>query len=148
MALVHHLLEDARKRLAVIGREALLCEAAHILANPNTPLVIVCDDEGAAVGVLSKSDVIRALAVAKADAARLSAGAVMTNPILSCRAEETLQRVWDAMNSRSLQSVPVLDASGRPQGIVHARDLARALLSEVDEEEGLLRDYVLGIGYQ
>jgi CBS domain-containing protein len=44
--------------------------------------------------------------------------------------------------------MPVIDDFGRPQGIVHARDLARALLEEVDEEELLLRDYVLGIGYQ
>jgi hypothetical protein len=33
-------------------------------------------------------------------------------------------------------------------GVVHARDLARALLEEVTEEEALLRDYVLGVGYQ
>jgi CBS domain-containing protein len=52
------------------------------------------------------------------------------------------------MNARSVRSIPVLDDSGRPQGIVHARDLARTLLEEVDEEELLLRDYVLGIGYQ
>jgi len=52
------------------------------------------------------------------------------------------------MNARSLRCVPILDDSGRPQGVVHARDLARALLDEVTEEEVLLRDYVLGVGYQ
>lgn len=30
------------------------------------------------------------------------------------------------------------DALGRPVGIVHARDLARALLNEVNEEDTLL----------
>jgi len=148
MALVQHILEDARKRLAVLAPEALVCEAAAILANPNTPLVVVCDAAGTAVGVVSKSDVIRAFAAAKDGAVSMSTGAVMTHPILHCHVDQTLQKVWDAMNARSLRSVPVLDDAGRPQGLVHARDLARALLNEVDEEELLLRDYVLGIGYQ
>jgi len=31
---------------------------------------------------------------------------------------------------------------------VHARDVAIALLDEVNYEEVLLRDYVMGVGYQ
>jgi CBS domain-containing protein len=59
-----------------------------------------------------------------------------------------LQSLWTEMGERSLRCVPVLDAAGRPFGIVHARDLARALLDEVTHEELMLRDYVLGIGYR
>jgi CBS domain-containing protein len=148
MILVHHILADARKRLAVLSRESLVCEAAGILVNPSTPLVVVCDNENIAVGVVSKSDVLEVLAGSRGDAVKMSIGDVMTHPIVSCHVDQTLQRVWDTMNARSIRSVPVIDDSGRPQGVVHARDLARALLNEVDEEEALLRDYVLGIGYQ
>ena len=148
MVLVQHILDDARKRLAVLRWDASVAEAAEILANPQTPLVIVCDCEGLAVGVMSKSNIVKALAGAKGNAVQLSVGDVMTNSVLSCHVDHTLQRVWDSMNARTVRSVPVLDDSGRPQGVVHARDLARALLNEVDEEEVLLRDYVLGIGYQ
>jgi CBS domain-containing protein len=80
MALVKHILEDARKRLAVLNREALVAEAAAILANPNTPLIVVCDSEGVAVGVVSKSNIIRALAGGKADAVKMNTADVMTNP--------------------------------------------------------------------
>ena len=148
MTLVHHILEDARKRLAVLGHEALVSEAAEILANPNVPLIVVCDSEGIAVGVISRGDIVRVLACAKGDAHKMTTGATMTTSVLSCHVDQTLREVWETMNGRSLRSVPVFDASGRPQGIVHARDLARALLNEVNEEELLLRDYVLGIGYQ
>jgi len=148
MTLVKHILDDARKRLAVLDREALVAEAAAILANPNTPLIVVCDSDGLAVGVVSKSNIIRALAGGKGDAVKMNTGDVMTNPVVSCHVDQALQRVWDAMNASSLRSMPVIDDSGRPQGIVHARDLARALLDEVDQEELMLRDYVLGIGYQ
>jgi CBS domain-containing protein len=148
MAHVKHILEAARKRLAILDREAQLADAAAILANPNTPLIVVCDSEGVAVGVVSKSNIIRAFTGGKADVAGMNLGDVMTSPVLSCDVEQALKHVWDTLNASSLRSIPVIDDSGRPQGIVHARDLARALLDEVDEEELLLRDYVLGIGYQ
>jgi hypothetical protein len=37
---------------------------------------------------------------------------------------------------------------GAPQGVLHARDVAIALLDEVNCEEVLLRNYVMGVGYQ
>jgi CBS domain-containing protein len=148
MILVQHVLENARKRLAVLSQEALVSEAAEILTNPNTPLVVVCDSDGITVGVLSRTDIIKVLAGARVDAVKMNTGAIMTNPVLSCHVDQTLQRVWANMNARSLRCVPVLDDSGRPHGVVHARDLVCALLDEVKEEEVLLRDYVLGVGYQ
>jgi len=64
MALVKHILEAARKRLAVLSREASLIDAARILANRDTPLIVVCDGDGIAVGVISTSHVVNALATA------------------------------------------------------------------------------------
>ena len=148
MILVKHILEAARKRLAVLSREASLFDAARILANRDTPLVVVCDSDGIAVGVISSSHVVNVLATAGVDALCFNAGAIMTKPLLSCHVDETLQQVWAVMNSRTLPCAPILDDDGRAQGVVHARDVAIALLDEVNYEEVLLRDYVLGIGYQ
>ncbi len=148
MILVQHILEDARQRLAVLTREASVSEAAEILANPKTPLAVVCDSEGVAIGVVSSSDIVKALSGARGDVFNTNAEAMMTKSVLSCHVDHTLQSVWASLNARGLRCAPVLDNSGKPQGVVHARDLARALLDEVESEEVLLRDYVLGIGYQ
>jgi len=148
MILVQHILEDARQRLAVLNEDAPICNAAEILGNPKTPLVVVCDSAGVAVGVVSKTDIVNAFSRARADAHSLNAGAIMTKAVFSCRVDMTLQSLWTTVGERRLRCTPVLDSSGKPVGIVHARDIARALLSEVTYEEELLRDYVLGIGYQ
>jgi CBS domain-containing protein len=148
MNLVKHILADARKRLAVLDSSAPVCDAAAILTDAGTPLVIVCDGEGRAVGVVSGTDIVKVFARKRSDAARETAEAVMTRSFLSCDENESLQSLWTTMGERSLRSVPVLDEAGKPLGIVYARDLARALLDEVTHEELLLRDYVLGIGYQ
>ena len=148
MNLIREILEDARRRLAILAPAAPISEAAAILVDTATPIAVICDDEGVAVGIVSRTDLIRVLARKRADAAVMSVSSVMTNAFFSCHENQTLQNVWEGMNKRSLRCAPVLDDFRRPQGVVHARDLARALLEEVTQEELMLRDYVLGIGYQ
>jgi CBS domain-containing protein len=148
MALVKHVLEAARKRLAVLSREASIIDAARILTNRETPLIVVCDAHGIAVGVISTSHVVDVLATAGVDALGLNAGAIMTKPLLSCHVGENLQQVWAVLTSRTLPCAPILDDDGRAQGVLHARDVAIALLDEGSYEEQLLRNYVMGVGYQ
>ena len=148
MMLVHHILESAQKRLAVLGREASMADAAEILVNPDTPLVVVCDEAGSAVGVVSSTDIVKAFSRAKGEALHANAGEVMTSLVFSCDANQTLQSVWSSMSVHNLRCAPVLDSDRKPQGVLHAREIVLALLDEVTHEELLLRDYVLGIGYQ
>jgi len=108
---------------------------------------VVCDSDGIAVGVISSDHVLNVLATAGIDACGLNAGAIMTKPLLTCHLDEYLQQVWAVMNSRILPCAPILDDDGRVQGVLHARDVAIALIDEVNYEEVLLRDYVMGVGY-
>ena len=148
MMLVEHILDTGRKRLAILGRNSLAEDAAKILTNPSMPLVLVCDTDGIAVGLITRTDALRVLANARGDALATRADAMMNRCVFSCRADQPLQKVWEGMSARSLRCAPVLDSDGRPLGVLHARDVASALLEEVTNEELQLRDYVLGIGYQ
>ena len=147
MNLLLHINADARRRLAVLGRHSAVTDAARILADPNTPLVVVCDEDGIAIGVISRMDIVRLFGRAT-DADRGTVEGIMTRSFLSFLGEQTLQFAWNSISSRGLRCAPLLDDSGRPRGVVHARDLVRALLDEVNSEELLLRNYVLGVGYR
>ena len=150
MVLVKHILEPARKRLAVLSQQASLFDAAQILANQDTqtPLAVVCDSDGIAVGVIAPIHIVNVLATAGVDALGFNAGAIMTKPALTCHIDQALEQVWTVMTSRTLPCAPILDDDGRPQGVLFARDVAIALIDEVNYEEVLLRDYVMGVGYQ
>ena len=150
MVMVKHILEPARKRLAVLSQEASIFEVAQLLANQDThtPLVVVCDSGGIAVGVIAPIHIVHVLATAGIDALGFHAGAIMTKPALTCRVDEALEQVWAVMNSRTLPCAPILDDDGRAQGVLYARDVAMALMAEVNYDEQLLRDYVMGVGYQ
>ena len=148
MNLLAHIASDVRLRLAVLNNSSPVGEAAQILANPTTPLVVICDGEGVAVGVVSRMDIVKLFSRAPDQASWSNAESIMTRSFLSFRDDQSLQLAWDELSSRGLRCAPMLDGSGRPVGVVHARDLVRALLNEVSSEELMLRDYVLGVGYR
>jgi hypothetical protein len=59
-----------------------------------------------------------------------------------------LRKVWAIMKEQELHSIPVIDSRRRPISLLSARDAFETLLASVAYEEVLLRDYVMGIGYQ
>jgi CBS domain-containing protein len=54
--------------------------------------------------------------------------------------------VWARMKVRDLKHIPVVDEESRPLGLLHARDILQALLSASENEDALLRDYLMGVG--
>jgi arabinose-5-phosphate isomerase len=52
------------------------------------------------------------------------------------------------MRGLRLKNFPVVDEGHRPIGVLNARDVLDMLLREAEDEESLLTDYVVGIGYR
>jgi CBS domain-containing protein len=77
----------------------------------------------------------------------MAASLAMTRDVVVCRPGELLQDVWKRMKERKLKHIPVVDERSRPMGLLHARDVLEVLLEESEDEESILRDYVMGIGY-
>ena len=78
------------RRLATIGAEAPLRQAARMLGATPVSLVIVCNPDGTMAGVLTKTDIVRALGRQPEAAGSLPAGEVMTRDVVFCRPEDTL----------------------------------------------------------
>jgi CBS domain-containing protein len=72
----------------------------------------------------------------------------MTEDVVICRPTDWLHDVWSIMKERRLKNIPVTDAESRPIGVLNARDALEALMLEVEQEETLLRDYVMCVGYR
>jgi CBS domain-containing protein len=52
------------------------------------------------------------------------------------------------MKEKKLLHVRIVGNDLRPLGVINARDALLVLLEGAEYEEGLLRDYVVGIGYR
>ena len=145
---VEQMLPRARERLAVIGAEAPVREAAELMSKPHTDLVVVCGQDGAMVGVLTKTDIVRQMGRCGGSGCVERVDAIMTREVVFCRPGEALRAVWLRMKERRLQRIPLLDQRDAPIGIIYARDALQGLLGEAEDDEALLRDYVMSVGYQ
>lgn len=145
---VEQILPQARERLATIGAAASVTDAAELMSRLHADLVVVCNETGSMVGVITKTDIVSQIGRCGAGGCTARVDTIMTREVLSCRANELLQDVWTAMKARSLQRVPVVAEDGKPIGILYLRDVLKSLLGEVKDEETLLRDYVMNVGYR
>jgi len=133
-------------RLRTLGSGATVRAAAMALSSHDAGLVVVCGSEGEAVGVVSKSDLVRH--VARAGSAGAAAERLMTRSFVSCLPEEDVRAVWQRMTIRGLQNVPVLDVDGRALGVLDIRDAMRLILETEELEERALANYIAGVGYR
>jgi CBS domain-containing protein len=144
--LVESALGGARKRLITISDSAPLIEAAKLL-RAGTDLIVVCGRDGALVGIITKTDVVGQISHCQGASCRTAASSVMVRGVTLCRPGEWLSDVWSRMKERGLKNVPIVDEKARPIGVLTARDALQLLLQESKDEESLLRDYVMCVGY-
>ncbi len=145
--IVQNILPRARERLAIIEAEAPVRKAATLMSEPHTDLIVVCD-HGDMVGVLTKTDIVSQIGRCMGAGCAARVDSIMTRDVTYCRTNEMLLDVWSVMKERGLQRVPILDEARRPLGIIYAREALQALLSELENEDELLRDYISGVGYR
>lgn len=142
------ILPRARQRLVTINAAAQVKEAADLMSKPHTDLVVVCDLDGYMVGVLTKTDIVGLIGHCVGGGCTVRVDMIMTGEVVSCRPDDGLHDVWLVMQERGLQRIPVVDQEGKPIGIIYARDALQSLLGEVENDEALLRDYVMNVGYR
>ncbi|MGH8727419.1 MAG: CBS domain-containing protein [Burkholderiales bacterium] len=138
----------ARSRLVTINVDALLVDVAKLLSDTQIALVVVCDSDGAMVGVITETNIVQQIGRCGESACTTAAVDVMTRDVAYCRPTDSLLDVLSMMEKRGFVHVPVIDENSKPSGVVNARDALRALMAEGEYEASLLRDYVMGIGYR
>lgn len=134
-------------KLVTIGDDCELIEAAKLLTS-GTDLVVVCDREGIARGVVTKTDIVKQMSVCTGAACHCPVSTVMTSAIVVCRGQDLLQDVSERLKARRLKNIPLVDGQNRPLGVLTARTVLSVLLGDLALEEAQLVDYVKGVGYR
>ena len=138
----------ARSRMLTVSPTSLLVEVAALLSSAQISVVVVCDASGSPLGTITETVLVRRLGLGQADFFTTVAGDVMARGFDACAPADLLSDVLATMHERGLIHVLVVDSEHKLLGIVNARDGLRALLAAGNHEEALLRNYVMGIGYQ
>jgi CBS domain-containing protein len=123
-------------------------QVAALLSSDQIGVVVVCNAAGAPLGTITETVLLRRLGLGQADFCTTGASEVMTTGFTACAPDDALPDVLGMLQNRGLSQVLLIDTQGQLLGVVTARDGLRALLAAGNQEETLLRNYVMGIGYQ
>lgn len=106
--------------------------AAEILVAKDINRLLVTE-KGDPVGVISISDFVSSIA-RKEPALRATVADVMSDAILVCRDKTPLISAARTMTQAGWRSVLVVDARGKPEGVVSGKDLLPYVETKIDEQ--------------
>jgi CBS domain-containing protein len=106
--------------------------AAHLLIEKDVNRLLVTEN-GAPTGIISTSDFVSSIA-GEEKPLRETVAEVMSDAILVCRDKTPLTSAARTMTQAGYRSVLVVDANGKPEGVVSGQDLLPCVEDGVDEK--------------
>lgn len=99
--------------------------AARLMWEYDCGIIPVVDDNGQLAGVVTDRDICMAGYTQGRPLASIPVTSAMASRVFSVRAEDALETAEDVMRMNQVRRVPVIDADGRPVGVVAMNDLVR-----------------------
>lgn len=139
---VSDILSQKGSQIFSVGRQATLSGVCRELAAHGVGSVVVRGDEQDIVGIVSERDVVRAVARHGAEALKLCVADVMTENVMTCDPDDTIDSVMSAMTHGRFRHLPVV-RQGEVLGMVSIGDVVKARLDETRHETEALRAYIV-----
>lgn len=106
-----------------------VAQAAQLMAEKNVGSLVVLDETGALIGIVTEQDIVRKSAAIDANPGTIPVSAVMSPNAVTARAGIPLSDARKLMTDRGIRHLPLLD-KGRVVGLISSRDvLAHELAS-------------------
>jgi CBS domain-containing protein len=130
--------------VATITQTSTLRDAVQVLTERRIGALVVSGDGKAIEGIVSERDIVRATAASGPNALDGSVGSVMSTDVVTCSVGDGVDRLMALMTERRIRHLPVVDERGHLSGIVSIGDVVKARLSELEEENHALSEYITG----
>jgi len=139
---VRHILQGKGRDVVAIASNATICDAAKLLTEKRIGALVVRDETGTLIGIISERDLVHAMAEGGADAFTDHVGDHMTPEPETCTEADTVESVMEVMTRGRFRHVPVLDSEMRLCGMVSIGDVVKTRIAETVSEAAALRDYI------
>jgi CBS domain-containing protein len=111
----------------------MVAKAAELMKSENIGSIPVIENEQTEklVGIVTDRDLALRIVAEGRDAKSTKIEVVMTRKVVTCRADDDLQKALDAMAEHQLRRIPVVDNDNKILGIIAQADVA----TRVDQPE-------------
>jgi CBS domain-containing protein len=125
----------------------LVSKAADLMKSNHIGSIPVIDNEQTQklVGIVTDRDLTLRIVAEGLDAKSTKVETVMTRKVVTCRAEDDLQKALDAMSENQLRRIPIVDDENKILGIIAQADVATrvdhpkktaAMVKEISQAKG------------
>jgi len=110
-----------------------VAKVAEMMKRENIGPIPVIENEQTRklVGIVTDRDLAMKIVAEGRDARSTKVEAVMTHKVVTCRAEDDLQKALEAMSEHQLRRIPIVDNDNKILGIIAQADVA----TRVDQPE-------------
>ncbi|MEM6371923.1 MAG: CBS domain-containing protein [Pseudomonadota bacterium] len=142
--LVHQILKSKSDDAVVtVTPNALVSEAASILAERKIGTVVISKDGQHPDGILSERDIVRMLAQRGGTILNDRVDIYMTVKLVTCGREDSADSVLQKMTDGRFRHMPVLQ-DGELIGLITLGDVVKARLRELAMEKDALQGMIMG----
>ncbi len=118
-----------------------LREAVGLLAEHNIGALIVVDEPGRPIGIISERDIIREAARTETVFAQ-TVSRVMTKDLITASPEDDLETVLQTMTAKRFRHLPIMDRE-RLIGVISIGDVVKAQLDKYQGEVDTLQAQII-----
>ncbi len=141
MLLIAHVLRDKGGAVHTLTADATLEHAAKELNARKVGALVVLDEKGSILGVLSERDIVREVAQRGASCLAERVGAAMSRGVITASPEELVDECLARMTDRRVRHLPVVETH-RLVGIVSIGDLVKHRIAAVEMEAAAMQAYI------
>ena len=134
--------------LAAKGRDVVttqphrtLAEVAEVLVAKNIGAVVVADDQGGVIRILTERDIVRAVANRGTTLFNDAVSVHMTTDVITTSEDESIYAVMEKMTKERSRHIPVV-RDEKLIGVVSIGDMVKHQLAECQYEHKAMREYI------
>lgn len=105
-------------------RATTLNDVANLMVEADCGEIPVTDASNRLVGVITDRDIVCRVVAKGKNPSEVTAGEIMTEPVVVVRENTPLEEVLSLMESHQIRRIPVVDAAGCCCGIIAQADIA------------------------
>jgi CBS domain-containing protein len=132
-----------------------VAKAAELMKNENIGSIPVIENEQSQVlvGIVTDRDLALKIVAGALDAKSTTVETVMTHKVVTCHADDDLQKALEAMAEHQLRRIPVVDNDNKIVGIIAQADVATrvdepektgAMVKEISQDQPFAKDSLGG----
>lgn len=138
---LEQILKEKGAQIYSVAESATLKECAELLETRRVGAMVVLNEGGGLIGVVSERDLVRNIARIGAAALNCTVGEVMTRKVETARPRDTIESAMERMTDRRIRHLPVLEG-GRMVGLVSIGDLVKWRIADATAELNAIRSYI------